>query len=268
MSKFSGTSKLHKELQGVAAFAAYEKCCKGDAMTVTAIKNSMEMQFFGDPADNDSIGLADQLVRGLGMFGGLFKEEERRTVTCSTVGGGQGADNLLRSPPPKGTVLVMKPALHCLGEDKRIVVGGATGIRLLMMLAAGLTDKEAKNVRGRSLHARTKEGLKNCKKALAIILRHDSPYKSCALTGILPSGMCFEDYLLFLRQKMFSELLKSIRSSELVVEEETTEEVTTTTTTTTTDNGGDVSTTTTMPENWMFPGFIIFACLVQLLSQR
>jgi hypothetical protein len=199
-----------------------------------------------------------ELVRGLGMFGGLFKEEERRTVTYSTVGGGQGADNLLRSPPPKGTVLVMKPALHCLGEDKRIVVGGATGIRLSMMLAAGLTDKEAKNVRGRPLHARTKEGLKNCKKALAIILRHDSPYKSCALTGILPSGMCFEGYLLFLRQKMFSELLKSIRSSELVVEEETTEEVTTTTTTTTTKNGGDVFTTTTMPENWMFPGFIIF----------
>ena len=165
-------------------------------------------------------------------------------------------------------MLVMKPALHCLGEDKRIVVGGATGIRLSMMLAAGLTEKEAKNVRGRSLHAQTKEGLMNCKKALAIILCHDSPYKSCALTGILPSGMCFEDYLLFLRQKMFSELLKSIRSSELVVEEETTEEVTTTTTTTTTDNGGDVSTTTTMPENWMFPGFIIFACLVQLLSQR
>ena len=75
MSKFSGTSKLHKELQGVAAFAAYEKCCKGDAMTVTAIENSMEMQYFGDPADDDSIGLADQLVRGLDMFGGLFKEK-------------------------------------------------------------------------------------------------------------------------------------------------------------------------------------------------
>jgi hypothetical protein len=110
MSKFSGTSKFHKELQGVVAFAAYEKCCKSDAMTVTAIENNMEMLYFGDPADDDSIGLADQLVRGLGMFAGLFKEEERSTVTHSTVGGG-GGDDLLRSPPPnKGTVLVMKPA--------------------------------------------------------------------------------------------------------------------------------------------------------------
>ena len=131
MSKFSGTSKLHKELQGVVAFAAYEQCCKSDAMTVTAIENNMEMLYFGDPADDDSIGLADQLVRGLGMFAGLFKEEERSTVTHSTVGGG-GGDDLLRSPPPnKGMVLVMKPVLHCLGEDKRIVVAGTSGIRLL-----------------------------------------------------------------------------------------------------------------------------------------
>ena len=256
MSKFSGTSKLHKELQGVVAFAAYEQCCKSDAMTVTAIENNMEMLYFGDPADDDSIGLADQLVRGLGMFAGLFKEEERSTVTHSTVGGG-GGDDLLRSPPPnKGTVLVMKPVLHCLGEDKRIVVGGTSGIRLSMMLAAGLTDKEAKNVRGRLLHARTKEALKNCKKALAVVLRHNSPYKSCALTGILPSGMSFEDYLLFVRKNMFTELQVSFRSSELEEEEEETTEVTKTITTT-----GDAVplTTTTMRENWMFPGFLIFA---------
>jgi hypothetical protein len=176
----------------------------------------------------------------------VLLEKDKVLITCF----------LLRSPPPKGTVLVMKAAIHCLGEDKRIVVGGTTGIRLSMMLTAGLTNKEAKNVRGRSLHAQTKEGLKNCKKALAIVLCHNSPCKSCAVTGILPSGVCFEDYLLFVRQKMFSELLTSLRTSELVVaEEETTEEATKTTTT---DND-DVSTTTTMPENWMFPGFFIIA---------
>ncbi|KAI2508515.1 hypothetical protein MHU86_5914 [Fragilaria crotonensis] len=150
MSKFSGTSKLHKELQGVVAFPAYEQCCKGDAMTVTAIESSMEMQYFGDPTDDDSIGLTDQLVRGLGRFAGLFKEEERSgTVTHNSTGvrGGGGDDNLFWSPPPKkSTTLVMKPALHCLGEDKRILVGGTTGIRLSMMLAASLTDTEAKNV--------------------------------------------------------------------------------------------------------------------------
>ncbi|KAI2492691.1 hypothetical protein MHU86_21839 [Fragilaria crotonensis] len=267
MSKFSGTSKLHKELQVVAAFAAYEKCCKGDAMTATAIESSMERQYFGDPTDLDSIGLGEQLVRGLGMFAGLYKEEERSgTVRHSAgIGGGGGDDNLLRSPPPtKRTMLVMKPALHCLGEHKRIVVGGTTGISLSMMLAKGVTDKESKNVRGRSLHRRTKEAIKNCQMALDIVLRHDSPYKSCALTGILPPGMCFENYLLFVRQKMFIELMMPHRSSELVEVEQTTDEITTTTATpmtTTTDSSDAVPliATSIMPENWMFPGFIVFS---------
>ena len=93
-------------------------------------------------------------------------------------------------------------------------------------------------------------------KALAVVLRHNSPYKSCALTGILPSGMSFEDYLLFVRKNMFTELQVSFRSSELEEEEEETTEVTKTITTT-----GDAVplTTTTMRENWMFPGFLIFA---------
>lgn len=79
------------------------------------------------------------------MFAGLYTREERVTVTCSTVGGG-GGDDLLWSPTPKRTILVMKPALHCLGENKRIIVGGASGIKSSMMMVAGLTDKEQKNV--------------------------------------------------------------------------------------------------------------------------
>jgi hypothetical protein len=55
---------------------------------------------------------------------------------------------------------------------------------------------------------------------------------------------------------MFTELQVSFRSSELEEEEEETTEVTKTITTT-----GDAVplTTTTMRENWMFPGFLIFA---------
>ena len=112
---------------------------------------------------------------------------------------------------------------------------------------------------------RTKEALKNCKKALAIVLRHDSPYKSCAMTGILPSGMSFEDYWLFVRKQMHSELFKSVRSSKLV-EEAKTDETTTTTEEEKETTTGEVTKTTTaenatftMAEKWMFPGFIVFA---------
>ncbi|KAI2504026.1 hypothetical protein MHU86_10388 [Fragilaria crotonensis] len=65
------------------------------------------------------------------------------------------------------------------------------------MLASGLTDKAFDSgIKGRTLLIRSKDILKNCKKALAVVLRHDSPYKSYASTGLLPSGMCIEDYFL------------------------------------------------------------------------
>ncbi|KAI2508514.1 hypothetical protein MHU86_5913 [Fragilaria crotonensis] len=67
--------------------------------------------------------------------------------------------------------------------------------------------------------------------------------------------MCFEDYLLlFVRQKMFIELMMPQRSSELVEVEQTADQVTTTTA-----DRSDAVFATIMPENWMFPGFIVFS---------
>ena len=169
-------------------------------MSSTAIDKSMELLYVGNPVDDESIGLAEQLVRGLGASAGAG-----------------GIDNFCRSG---GTVLVIKLELHCLGEGKkRIVVGGNSGgpLTLPMMLAANLADKvDAKGIRGRSLHARTKDVVRNCKKAPTIVICHNSPYKACATTGMLPSGMSFEDYLHFVRKEMYTELRVSVRSSELV----------------------------------------------------
>ena len=141
---------------------------------------------------------------GIGQFAGLYNMEDMVTVTAGA--GVGGIDNFGRSG---GTVLVIKPELRCLGEGKRIVMGGNSGgLTLSMMLAASLADKEdAKGIRGRSLHVRTKDALRNCKKALAVVLCHDSPYKTCVITGMLPSGMSFEDYLLFVcKEMLYTEL--------------------------------------------------------------
>ncbi|KAI2493281.1 hypothetical protein MHU86_21278 [Fragilaria crotonensis] len=82
------------------------------------MENQMEEHYFGDPTDSDSIGLADQLVRGLGIFAGLYNEEFlQNSVVGASVGRG-GGENLLRSPTPTGLVLVMKPELHCLGGQE------------------------------------------------------------------------------------------------------------------------------------------------------
>ena len=183
-------------------------------MSSAAIDKSVELLYVGDPADDESMGLAEQLVRGIGQFAGLYNAEDMATVTSSA--GAGGMDAFRRSG---GTVLVIKPELHCLGKGKRIIVGGGNsgGLTLPMMLAASLADKEGANpIRGRSLHARTKDALRNCKKALALVFRHDSPYKACSITGMLPSGMSFEYYLFFVRKEMYTELQVSVRSSELV----------------------------------------------------
>ena len=60
------------------------------------------------------------------------------TVAASAVAG--GIENFRR---PGGTVLVIKPELHFLGDGKRIVVGGnAEGLTLPMMLAVSLAARQ------------------------------------------------------------------------------------------------------------------------------
>ena len=209
-NKFSGSSRLHKELQCLAAFAAYEATNKRKIMSSTAIDKSVELLYVGNPAKDESMGhLTEQLVCGIGQCAGLYNAEDMATVTASA--GAGGIDNFRRSG---GTALVIKPELHCLGNGKRVVVGGISGgLTLSMMLAVSLAEKEdANRIRGRSLHARTKDHvLRNCKKALVVVLRHDSPYKACVITGMLPSGMSFGGYLLFVRKQMvYTELQVSV----------------------------------------------------------
>lgn len=265
-SKFSGSAKVLKELQGLAGFVSYEACfCQGSSMTTVSMENMMEAQYFGDPVDDDSIGLADQLVNGLGFFGGLYNEELlQNSITSSsdTARGYCGGErDLMRSPTPtlsshssSGLVRVIKPELHCLGEDKKIVVSGTNGLKLSTMLASGLTEKAFQvNIKGRTLLSRSREILKNCKKALALVLRHDSPYKSFASTGLLPSGMCRDDYLLFVRQKMYVALLPT--SPVTTVDDSNAAACAND------SKKSDDLIHTSMPDNYLFPGYLVFAMM-------
>ncbi len=170
----------------------------------------------------------------------------------------------------------MKPELHCLGEDKKIVVGGAYGLKLTTMLAAGLTEKasDAGGIKGRTLLKRSKEIIRNCRKALAIVYCHDSPYRNVASTGLLPSGMCLDDYLVYVpRPKMYVVLfpaakVKKQKGSTVVVQEASiTDEAahndlenmeTIADNIAAADNDALMK---TMPENYVFPGLLVFALL-------
>ena len=83
--KFSGSAFLQKELQGVAGFVAFQECHRRGKFTAKAVlEASMAAQYFGDPDDDDSIGLTEQLILGTGVFSGLYNEEPISTTTTKT----------------------------------------------------------------------------------------------------------------------------------------------------------------------------------------
>ena len=60
---FPGGTILHKELQGFAAFVAYQATHQGGtSLTKALLEASVARQYFGNPSNPDSIGLAEQLV--------------------------------------------------------------------------------------------------------------------------------------------------------------------------------------------------------------
>jgi hypothetical protein len=71
---FPGGTILHKELQGFEAFAAYQETHQGGtSLTKSILEASVALQFFGDPKNPDSIGLAEQLVKDVGVFSSLYE---------------------------------------------------------------------------------------------------------------------------------------------------------------------------------------------------
>ncbi len=196
--KFSGSAFLQKELQGVAGFVAFQECHRrGESTTKAVLEDSMAAQYFGDADDDDSIGLTEQL-RLKNLSPPLLQQtrQEPRVLlvimvqllpVVLTVAGGE--------------VLVLKPELHGLGEDKRITVGGASGITMSLLSAPSLKIN-ASSLQGRTLLCQAQEHIWNGKKALSIVHCYDSPYKSFSLTGYPTSGMTIKDYYMFVRRNM------------------------------------------------------------------
>ena len=157
---FPGGTVLHKELQGFAAFVAYQETHQGGtSLTKGLLEASVAHQYFGDPNNPDSIGLAEQLVQGVGVFSSLYEP----------------SSTLLLSPPPpqrnsvappgsSKTSLVLKPSLHCLGRHTVIPVGGINGISLPLMLQSKLTTATEDQIKARRLFTQAQEVAKNGKR--------------------------------------------------------------------------------------------------------
>jgi hypothetical protein len=99
----------------------------------------MVSQYFVNPDDEDSVGLADQLLMGTGLFSGLYNKEELASTTTSPSTGAADATtcNVACHSTSASVVLVLKPEMHCLGADKRIIVGGSSRITLPPLCSGG-----------------------------------------------------------------------------------------------------------------------------------
>jgi len=164
MSKFVGGAKIQKELQGFAAFVAYQEChYKGLSSSKESMEHSMEQQFFGVKDDDDSIGLSEQLVKGIGVFGGLYTLEEGIAMVDGASAFAKNTEHARHD-----SVLVLKPELHCLGRHIHIACELENGILLPLMLQVGLTNTDdhatirTLKISSNGVSEKLQEGLVHC----------------------------------------------------------------------------------------------------------
>jgi hypothetical protein len=166
-------------------------------MTKVTQERVLAEQYFGNPDDLDSVGIVQQLVEGVGIFENLYDTEEMIQQTNSQQTG-NSCNNL---------TLALKPYLHCIPGTSVIVGNQSNHINLALLISSGLSSHKSLPINGRSLLTRAQEHIKNGKKAIAIVMNNRSPYKSYASTGNLPSGMCMDDYYVYVRKRMYVALV-------------------------------------------------------------
>ena len=77
---------------GPCRLVAYQECHrKGESSTQAVLQASTVSQYFGNPDDEDSVGLAEQLLMGTALFSGLFNKEELASTTTSPTTGAANA---------------------------------------------------------------------------------------------------------------------------------------------------------------------------------
>ncbi len=146
------------------------------------------------------------------------------------------------------SVLLLKPEQHCLGCHMQIAVGlSNNGITLPLILQRGLSSND--HFADRTLLSRAQEYMKNYKKALSIAMLPESRYKDYTKSGNLSSGMVYDDYLKFVRLKMYNILVNNTIGVEVISLEKTND---------TPDEDARCE-SRTMPDTRFFPGFFVFA---------
>jgi len=231
--QFAGKTVLMKELQRTISFRAYDTIsASGNSKGIKDLMNKAHELYFGKSNDEDSVGYAEQLMKGMNAFAPLFEKEEDL---------GKG-----------NTTLIMKSIFHCTQE--KIVVSTHPkdkGINMAVLSSKGINNRVQLTARG--VWDFGKQVEKFGKRALALV--QASEYAN----GNLPSGKTYEDYLLFLRESMYNDLNANVDKEKDDVDKEKDDDCSSSTKSV---EGSEVDAdcvVNNMKDNWFFPGYIAFA---------
>ena len=180
--RFNGSKRLQSEMQATIAFACYdndEVLKDGKGMNKKAQKKKIvELYMPSVPEDKVRMCFVDQFLKGANQFKGLFQcNSEEDTEKPLTI--------LYELHRDEGSNIFV-------GED-----GG--GITRSLLTSKNLTNPQ--DISGETLYRHAKEVEANCKKALALCLKPDSPWKD--FDGHYPSGKTWFDYIEWLRVEMY-----------------------------------------------------------------
>ena len=217
-----------KELQRTVAFRAYNTILNsGASKSVKTLQADIHNLYFGDASNPDSIGYAEQLLKGIGAFGPMFEKNEDN-------GNGQVS-------------LTMKRVYHHMSDNIKVsMVPSDDGITRRVLASKSLNNLA--QLSPRTIWDFAKDVERNGKKALALVLQ--SEYSEYVKTGLPPSGKTYDDYLLFIREAMFKELSSSVIDIE---DDDDTSAAASA------EGDAAVHDTKSMKESWFFPGFLSFA---------
>lgn len=136
----------------LAAFVAYQEChYRGLSASRATLEKSIGQQYFGVIGNDDSIGLSEQLVKGIGVFAGLYNLEDATTGQFEpsdvAVAAKRTVAPAFREHHQNDSVLLLEPELHCMGRHMQIPAGllnnGITLPRLIVQRGLSKNDHVA-----------------------------------------------------------------------------------------------------------------------------
>ena len=197
------SKRLQTELQSLIAFGCYDsnsvlKCGKS-AKKNTLVTKVHQLYIPSNNSDSDHVSQIELFLEGRGKYKHLF---ERKCIdpgpsTKNTSNSNCSSSESNEVSGEKPSLLMIPEMLHCLPDTEISVKNDC--IDKTLLTRRNLTNFV--DIQPSTLFRHAKEVEANCKKALAICLAEDSPYRS--YDGIFPSGTNREDYLFWLRKKMY-----------------------------------------------------------------